>query len=123
MSKFALCAVFEHEENGTEAFTYYETRLFDTLQEAEEAIAGEWGETIAEDATIDSANASPELNPDLQGFYFSDVQAYEVSQRPYAWSELAELNHAEQVLRFGFCTCEDNEGNPNPFDDCPKGGE
>lgn len=40
------------------------------------------------------------------------------------WSELADLTHATQVELFGFCTCEDNEGNPNPYDDCPtKGGQ
>ena len=37
-----------------------------------------------------------------------------------SWSELAELTHATQVERFGFCTCEDNEGNENPYADCPK---
>lgn len=36
------------------------------------------------------------------------------------WSELAELTHATQVERFNFCTCEDNEGQDNPYNDCPK---
>ena len=40
-----------------------------------------------------------------------------------SWSELAELTHATQVERFGFCLCEDNEGQENPYADCPKGGE
>jgi hypothetical protein len=40
-----------------------------------------------------------------------------------SWGELAELTHATQVERFGFCMCEDNEGNENPFSDCPKGDE
>jgi len=35
-----------------------------------------------------------------------------------SWGELAELTHATQVERFGFCTCEDNEGNENPYADC-----
>jgi hypothetical protein len=40
-----------------------------------------------------------------------------------SWSELAQLTHTTQVERFGFCTCEDNEGQENPYADCPKGGE
>ena len=44
------------------------------------------------------------------------------SQEPISWGELAELTHALQVERFGFCGCEDNEGGENPFSDCPKVG-
>jgi hypothetical protein len=40
-----------------------------------------------------------------------------------SWSELAQLTHITQVERFGFCTCEDNEGQENPYADCPKGRE
>lgn len=36
-----------------------------------------------------------------------------------SWGELAELTHETQVARFGFCTCEDNDGNENPYSDCP----
>lgn len=36
-----------------------------------------------------------------------------------SWSELADLTHKTQVELFGFCTCEDNEGNENPYADCP----
>jgi hypothetical protein len=36
------------------------------------------------------------------------------------WSDMAELTHATQVEEFGFCLCEDNEGNENPYSDCPK---
>lgn len=38
------------------------------------------------------------------------------SQESMSYGELAELTHAEQVHRFGFCTCEDG---PNVYDDCP----
>lgn len=41
------------------------------------------------------------------------------TQDSISWSELAELTHETQVEGFGFCTCEDNEGNENPFADCP----
>ena len=36
-----------------------------------------------------------------------------------SWGELAELTHATQVERFDWCSCEDNEGNENPYTDCP----
>jgi hypothetical protein len=42
-------------------------------------------------------------------------------QDSISWGELAELTHGTQVDRFGFCTCEDNEGNENPYTDCPNG--
>ena len=42
-----------------------------------------------------------------------------MSQKSMSWSELAELTHATQVEKFNFCTCEDNEGNENPYKDCP----
>jgi hypothetical protein len=41
-------------------------------------------------------------------------------QDSISWGELAELTHATQVERFGFCMCEDNEGNENPYPDCDK---
>ena len=37
-----------------------------------------------------------------------------------SWGELAQLTHATQVARFNFCMCEDNEGQENPYEDCPK---
>jgi hypothetical protein len=39
------------------------------------------------------------------------------------WSDLAELTHKTQVEEFGFCCCEDNEGNENPYDDCTGGAQ
>ena len=38
-----------------------------------------------------------------------------------SWKELSELTHGTQVETFGFCSCEDNEGEPNPYEDCPEG--
>jgi hypothetical protein len=43
--------------------------------------------------------------------------------RDLSWSELAELTHVTQVEHFNFCLCEDNEGQENPYADCPKGDE
>ena len=34
--------------------------------------------------------------------------------------DLLELTHETQVELFGFCSCEDNEGNDNPYEDCPN---
>lgn len=36
-----------------------------------------------------------------------------------SWGEIADLTHAKQVELFNFCSCEDNEGNENPYKDCP----
>jgi hypothetical protein len=33
-----------------------------------------------------------------------------------SWGELAGLTHATQVERFGWCICEDGEGD---YEDCP----
>ena len=44
----------------------------------------------------------------------------DASQKSYSWSEMAELTHATQVKIFGWCGCEDNDGNENPYADCPQ---
>lgn len=45
----------------------------------------------------------------------------DLSQKSYSWGDLAGFTHATQVEIFRWCWCEDNEGNENPYDDCPKG--
>jgi hypothetical protein len=40
-----------------------------------------------------------------------------------SYGDLAELTHETQVALFNFCSCEDNEGNENPYADCPPHGE
>jgi hypothetical protein len=42
-----------------------------------------------------------------------------MSQNSYYYSELAEFTHVKQVEVFGWCSCEDNQGNENPYLDCP----
>jgi len=52
----------------------------------------------------------------------SSLDAYlttDPKEESISWGELAELTHATQVEKFNFCTCEDNEGNENPYSDCP----
>lgn len=40
-----------------------------------------------------------------------------------SYSDMAELTHETQVALFSWCGCEDNEGNENPYTDCPPHGE
>ena len=35
-------------------------------------------------------------------------------------SDMLELTHETQVALFSWCSCEDNEGNENPYSDCPS---
>ena len=35
-----------------------------------------------------------------------------------SWEEVSQLTHETQVARFNWCSCEDNEGNENPYLDC-----
>ena len=41
------------------------------------------------------------------------------SQASFYESEFLELTHRTQVEIFGWCSCEDNEANDNPYADCP----
>jgi hypothetical protein len=36
-----------------------------------------------------------------------------------SWGELAELTHATQVERFGWCICEDTDGEGQMGEGCP----
>ena len=47
----------------------------------------------------------------------------DASQLSYSWQEMIDLTHATQVEKFGWCSCEDNEGNDNPYEDSPPHGE
>jgi hypothetical protein len=54
---------------------------------------------------------------------YDDVEidvTVDASQQSYSWSEMAELTHTTQVKMFGWCGCEDNDGNENPYADCPQ---
>lgn len=42
-------------------------------------------------------------------------------EEPTYWSDLAELTHATQVKKFGWCSCEDQ--GTFVYTDCPRGGE
>lgn len=47
----------------------------------------------------------------------------EETEKTHSWGYLASLTHHTQLNEFGFCLCEDNEGNENPYDDCPGGAQ
>jgi hypothetical protein len=36
-----------------------------------------------------------------------------------SYEDMADLTHETQVALFHWCSCEDNEGNENPYEDCP----
>ena len=44
----------------------------------------------------------------------------EETEKTHSWGYLASLTHQTQLNEFGFCLCEDNEGNENPYHDCPE---
>jgi len=52
--------------------------------------------------------------------HLSDIDCLAYENESISWGELADLTHVTQVRRFGFCMCEDNEGNENPYEDCPE---
>ena len=47
------------------------------------------------------------------------MKTQDMPQDSFYWSELAELTHKTQVEIFGWCGCEDRDGE-TPFQDCPK---
>ena len=72
MKKWAIKAVFENEK-GEENFTYYEEKTFFTKRGAIRAINGNYGEQLAQAASIDC-----EIEEDLQGFWLDDLDIYQV---------------------------------------------
>lgn len=45
------------------------------------------------------------------------------SELSYSQGALLYLTHESQVEIFNWCMCEDNEGNENPYSDCPIADE
>lgn len=74
MSKWAIKAIF-YNEAGEQNFTYYEEKTYLTRGGAMRAINGNYGEELAELATIDSKNEE-----DLQGFWLDDLNVYEIKK-------------------------------------------
>jgi hypothetical protein len=74
MSEWAIKAVFYNEE-GAENFTYYEEKTYRTKQGAIRAINSDYGDQLAQAATIDCKNEA-----DLQGFWLDDFDVYKVER-------------------------------------------
>ena len=60
--------------------------------------------------------------PHLAGEQCADCLT-DPSQRSFYQSELLDLTHERQIAIFSWCLCEDNEGNENPYEDCPTQGD
>ena len=72
MNRWAIKAVFSNEK-GEENFTYYEKKTYRTKRAAIKAINGDYGDLLAQDATLDC-----EIADDLQGFWLDDFDVYKV---------------------------------------------
>jgi hypothetical protein len=75
MKKWAIQAIFTNER-GQENHTLYEEKTFFTKRGAIRAINGDYGDLLAQDATIDS-----EIAEDLQGFWLDDLSVYKIEGR------------------------------------------
>jgi hypothetical protein len=75
VKKWAIKAVFENEQ-GEENFTYYEEKTFFTKRGAIRAINDNYGEQLAQAATLDC-----EIEEDLQGFWLDDFDVYKVERK------------------------------------------
>ena len=60
--------------------------------------------------------------PHLDGEICADCHD-DPSQLSYSMGDMADLCHDTQVSIFNWCGCEDNEGNENPYSDCPTDNE
>jgi hypothetical protein len=56
--------------------------------------------------------------PHLHGEICQDCHD-DPSQLSYSMGDMADLTHKTQVAIFNWCGCEDNDGNENPYTDCP----
>jgi hypothetical protein len=72
MKKWAIKAIFFNEE-GEENFTFYEEKRFFTKRGATRAINSNYGEQLAQAATLDCS-----IEDDLQGFSLDDFDVYKV---------------------------------------------
>jgi hypothetical protein len=77
--KFGIRAVFTCE-GKEDRYTNYTEQIFNSEEEALEAINDNYGEQLAQDATIDTENASEALNPDLIGYLYEDLEPYLIEE-------------------------------------------
>lgn len=70
MRNWAIKAVFENE-GGEQDFTYYEEKKFLTKRGAIRALNSQYGELLAQAATLDT-----EIEEELAGFWLDDLTIY-----------------------------------------------
>ena len=74
LTKYAIKAIFVPAPLPTQ-YTLYEEVLFDTEEEATDALNGEYGETLSQAATIDTQS-----DPDLADYYLDDLVVYKIGE-------------------------------------------
>lgn len=72
--KFGIRAVFTCE-GKEDRFTYYAEQIFNSEEEALEAINDNYGEELAQASTIDS-----EIESDLVGYLYEDLEPYLIEE-------------------------------------------
>jgi hypothetical protein len=72
--KYGIKAVFTCE-GKEDRFTYYAEQIFNSEEEALEAINDNYGEELAQAATIDS-----EIESDLIGYLYEDLEPYLIGE-------------------------------------------
>ena len=77
--RYGIRAIFTCE-GKEDRYTYYSEQIFNSEEEALEAINEGYGEQLAQDATIDTENASEGLNPDLIGYLYEDLEPYLIEE-------------------------------------------
>jgi len=73
--KYGIRAIFTCE-GKEDKYTNYSEQIFNSEEEALAAINDNYGEQLAQDATIDTESASEDLNPDLIGYLYEDLEPY-----------------------------------------------
>jgi len=75
LTKYALKAIFLPNEGGEAKYTFYPEVTFDTEQEAINAINGDYGDELAQSASLDT-----EIDQDLNNYYFDDLDVYRIGE-------------------------------------------
>lgn len=77
VKKYGIRAIFEDLEDGGErrGFTYYPEVTFNSIKETLIAINGEYGDLL-----VMNANLETEIELDLKGLYFSELEPYLITE-------------------------------------------
>ena len=72
---WGLRAIFLTDRDNTVNYTFYDEVKFKTEAEAIEAINSEYGDMLADAATIDC-----DIEDDLIGYYLEDLEPYKIEE-------------------------------------------